>query len=102
VIPRRGAPRARIGPLTLPASQAKDVVTSTNLRLGKIGIPVVAHGAPVNSPTAVGTQVRPRSNCTGRCVATSGDWVTIIIFVVVALVASMLTDLARSRAAEAY
>jgi PAS domain S-box-containing protein len=50
----------------------------------------------------VGTQLRPRSNCTGRCVATSGDWVTIIIFLVVALVASTLTGLARSRAAEAY
>src|ERR1700687_5803370 len=32
----------------------------------------------------------------------AGDWVTIIIFLVVALVASTLTDLARSRAAEAY
>src|ERR1700687_3037948 len=31
----------------------------------------------------------------------AGDWVTIIIFLVVALVASTLTDLARSRAAEA-
>jgi PAS domain S-box-containing protein len=32
----------------------------------------------------------------------AGDWVTIIIFLVVALVASTLTGLARSRAAEAY
>ncbi|MCW2686862.1 MAG: domain S-box [Mycobacterium sp.] len=32
----------------------------------------------------------------------AGDWVTIIIFLVVALVASTLTDLARSRAAEAH
>jgi PAS domain S-box-containing protein len=34
--------------------------------------------------------------------AQAGDWVTIIIFLVVALVASTLTGLARSRAAEAY